>query len=184
MTAVASGLRPALPGSFRIASPDEESVAVLLEDLVREYDTRYPPPPGSDHSAQEEIDRYPRSAFRHPDGAFVVYEEDGDVLAGGAFKRLSPDTAEVKRVWTRADARGRGLAKALMTRLEDVARDYGYQAIFLTTGPHQAEAVALYLACGYQPGFDPAQYPVQPGPHPFSKVIGHRPTAPNTEEHS
>jgi GNAT superfamily N-acetyltransferase len=133
-------------------------------------------------SATTEINRYPDTAFRAPDGAFVVYEEDGIVLAGGAFKRLSPDTAEIKRVWTDADARGKGLATAIMARLEDQARTLGYQALFLTTGPNQAEAVALYLRCGYHPGFDPASYPVQPGPHPFSKVIGTPPTRTHTEE--
>ncbi|WP_291279350.1 GNAT family N-acetyltransferase [Galactobacter sp.] len=171
MTTVTTSRSAALTGRFRVADPTDPAVAVLLRDLVREYDTRYPPPPGEVRSAQEEIDRYPEKAFRAPDGAFVLYEEDGALLAGGAFKRLSPDTAEIKRVWTHPEARGRGLAKAIMARLEDTARELGYQALFLTTGPNQAEAVALYVSTGYHPGFDPDAYPVQPGPHPFSKVI-------------
>ncbi|MGO3088715.1 MAG: GNAT family N-acetyltransferase [Galactobacter sp.] len=161
-----------LSGTFRTATVSDPGVVELLEDLVVEYDTRYPPPPGQQRSAREEINRYPSAAFQAPDGAFVVYEEDGKVLSGGAFKRLSPDTAEIKRVWTSSQARGRGLATATMAELENLARSYGYQALFLTTGPNQAEEVRLYLACGYAPGFDPAAYPVQPGPHPFSKVIG------------
>jgi GNAT superfamily N-acetyltransferase len=165
-----------LTGVFRVADPRDPAVAVLLADLVREYDTRYPPPPGETRSATTEINRYPDDAFRAPNGAFVVYEEHGTVVAGGAFKRLSPDTAEIKRVWTHPDVRGRGLATAIMDRLEAVAVDYGYKALFLTTGPNQPEAVALYLRTGYSPGFDPSAYPVQAGPHPFSKVIGPAPT--------
>lgn len=161
-----------LPGAFRVAAPEDPSVLVLLEDLVREYDERYGRSSLGQHGARAEIDRYPAAAFTPPDGAFLVYEEAGEVLSGAAFKRLSTDTAEVKRVWTRADQRGRGLARITMAELERVAAAAGYGSLFLTTGPHQPEAVRLYLGAGWAPGFDPARYPVHAGPHPFTTTLG------------
>jgi len=160
-----------LPGRFRVASPEDPAVLVLLDDLVREYTERYGTRLNRAGS-RAEIDRYPNQVFLPPDGAFIVYEEGAEVLSGAAFKRLSTDTAEVKRVWTRADQRGRGLARATMDELCRVAADAGYGSLFLTTGPRQPEAVRLYLAAGWAPGFDPDRYPVHYGPHPFTTTLG------------
>ena len=164
--------RDTLNGSWRIADPADPAVAVLLEDLVREYTLRYGDSfDGQPHSARNEINRYPRERFVAPDGAFLLYEEGGEVISGGAIMRLDASTAEVKRVWTHPEHRGRGLAAATMAGLEATAAQLGYTRIYLTTGPAQPEAVALYLATGYTPGFDPAGYPATAGPHPFTKDL-------------
>lgn len=161
-----------LPGTWRIAPVSDPSVQILLEDLVREYHERYGDSlGGSPHSAREEVERYPAHRFEAPEGTFLVYEENGEPLTGGAFMRFDESTAEVKRVWTRSDQRGRRLAAATMARLEERARDLGYSRIYLTTGPAQPEAVALYLRTGYTPGFDPEHYPANQVPHPFSKNL-------------
>lgn len=65
-------------------------------------------------------------------------------------------TAEVKRVWTSGERRGQGLARLVLAELEREARRLGYANIYLTTGPRQPEARALYLATGYTPLFDTA----------------------------
>jgi GNAT superfamily N-acetyltransferase len=163
---------PALPGTWRIAPVSDPSVQILLDDLVREYHERYGSSlGGAPHSARAEVERYPAERFEAPHGTFLIYEEDGEPLTGGALMRYDEATAEVKRVWTRADQRGRRLAAATMTHLEERARELGYTRIYLTTGPAQPEAVALYLRAGYTPGFDPAQYPTRQVPHPFSKDL-------------
>lgn len=144
-----------LPGTWRVAAVSDPSVVELLEDLVREYTERYGSSfDGQPHSARVEINRYPAQRFAAPLGAFVIYEEDGVPLTGGAIMPgPDPRTAEVKRVWTRADQRGRGLARATMAQLEASAVELGYTRLYLTTGPAQPEAVALYLGTGYNPGF-------------------------------
>lgn len=175
----------ALPGTWRVAPVGDPSVVELLEDLVREYTQRYGNSfDGQPHSARVEINRYPADRFAAPLGAFVVYEEDGVPLTGGAIMPGPPQhqapassdsperrTAEVKRVWTRHDQRGRGLAGATMAQLESRAAQLGYTHLYLTTGPAQPEAVALYLKTGYTPGFDPHAYPANPGAHPFTKEL-------------
>ena len=48
-------------------------------------------------------------------------------------------------------ARGLGLAKRMLARLEDTALDVGSQAMILETGTAQPEAMALYEGSGYAP---------------------------------
>ena len=64
---------------------------------------------------------------------------------------LFDDYAEVKRMYTRPTARGRGLAKALLRRIEDEARDVGKSVVRLETGIRQTEAIALYRGMRFQP---------------------------------
>lgn len=127
--------------------------APLLADLEREYDARYGVAVFGE-PAIVEIDRYPDEAFAPPGGAFLVLLHAGEAIAGGAFMPFDAETAEMKRVWTRGDWRGRGLAGHVLTELESRAARQGYTRMYLTTGPRQPEARSLYLKHGYTPLFD------------------------------
>ena len=59
-------------------------------------------------------------------------------------------TAELKRVSTRADARGCGVASALIAAGESWAIDHGYREIVLTTSSFQPAALTLYARRGYR----------------------------------
>jgi GNAT superfamily N-acetyltransferase len=133
--------------------PDDPLAAPLFAELAVEYDTRYGDLFGG---ASEELTRYPAAAFLPPDGEFLLLVEDGVAVAGGAFMRRAPDTAEVKRMWTAASHRRRGLARRVLALLEQRAAAAGYARMYLTTGPRQPEARDLYLAAGWTPLFDPA----------------------------
>jgi len=67
-----------------------------------------------------------------------------------ALRRLGSEL-EVKRVVVLAEARGRGLARALMAYLEGSATTGGARRLILQTGDRQPEAVALYRSLGYRP---------------------------------
>src|SRR3954468_5185842 len=88
--------------------PDDDLARPLFAELAVEYDTRYGSLFGN---AVDELTRYPAAEFLPPDGELVLLREDGEAVAGGAFRRHSdPATAEVKRMWTSAAHRRRGLA--------------------------------------------------------------------------
>jgi putative acetyltransferase len=53
-------------------------------------------------------------------------------------------------MYTRPAARGRGLAKTLLRRIEDEARAAGKPVLRLKTGIHQREAIGLYEAVGFR----------------------------------
>jgi putative acetyltransferase len=83
-----------------------------------------------------------------PHVRFCVARLDGVAVACGGIA-LFDGYAEVKRMYTRPQARGRGVAKALLRRLEDEARAAGKTMLRLETGQHQAEAVGLYRRAGF-----------------------------------
>lgn len=138
----------------------------LLDELVVEYGTRY-----ARLTPNSQLTEVPASDFLPPDGAFLLVTELGESIAGGALRRYDDDTAEVKRVWTSARHRRRGLAHRVMAELERKARELGYRRLHLTTGPRQPEARALYLASGYQPRFDVTADPETIGPLAFGKEL-------------
>ena len=85
-----------------------------------------------------------------PDGAYVVVLEDGVPVAGGGVRRLGDDVAEVKRMYTLPDARGRGHGRRLLTALEDAARELGYARVRLDTAATMDVARRLYGDAGYE----------------------------------
>jgi GNAT superfamily N-acetyltransferase len=153
----------------RHTHPLDPQARLVLADLEREYDARYGDLFGE--PASTEINRYPAEAFTAPGGTFLVLESEGSVVSAGAFMRIDEATTEVKRMWTRADHRGRGLARRVLAELEAEARRRGFSRIVLSTGPRQPEAVRLYLAAGYTPLFDPALTAEQIVIHHFEKEL-------------
>jgi ribosomal protein S18 acetylase RimI-like enzyme len=87
--------------------------------------------------------------YAPPRGALLV-AVDGDQYAGMiALRPLAGAVAEIKRLYVRPEARGRGLARQLITRLCDAARRLKYSELRLDTLPMMGEAQALYEACGF-----------------------------------
>jgi GNAT superfamily N-acetyltransferase len=73
-----------------------------------------------------------------------------DCAAGvGALKPLSAETAEVKRLFVRPGYRGLGIARTLLARLLDDARDLCFVTVCLETMPFMTEAHHLYRSVGF-----------------------------------
>ncbi len=149
---------------------NDPRVRPLLDELATEYDTRYGHLFGKG-AAAEELNRYPAGEFAGPGGALLIVQEDGQSVAGGAFRRRGPQTAEFKRIWTHSAHRRRGLARFVLKELEALAVRRGYRTVYLTTGPRQPEAKHLYLNTGYEPQFDLSADPETIGPLAFTKDL-------------
>lgn len=85
---------------------------------------------------------------------------DGELLGVGGLKQLDARHGEVKTMHTAAAARGRGVARALLTALLDEARRRGYTRVSLETGTTSAflPARALYESAGFRPSAPFAGY--------------------------
>lgn len=81
-------------------------------------------------------------------GAFLVARRAGRAIGCGAV-RLVPEGAELKRMFTLPDERGRGVGRAIVDELERVARKLGATRLVLETGVRQSEALALYARAGF-----------------------------------
>lgn len=81
--------------------------------------------------------------------ALICY--DGNKAVGiGAYKEFEPDVAEIKRMYTLPEYRGKGIAKAILTELETWAKEEGHTASILETGFMQVDAIGLYKKLGYE----------------------------------
>ena len=71
--------------------------------------------------------------------------------AGGcvAVRFLSPDTAEMKRLYVRDTHRGKGLGRALAEKAIAIAREARCKRIVLDTLPKMREAQSLYGELGF-----------------------------------
>lgn len=74
----------------------------------------------------------------------------GDTAVGCGAVALFDDYAEVKRMYTREAARGQGVGKALLAKIETEARAAGRRMLRLETGTLQAAAIGLYEGCGFR----------------------------------
>ena len=123
-----------------VSSPTRE-VEELLTELDDILGAAYPP----EQRHALSIDR-----LFQPDIRFYLARLDGEAVGCGGVALLD-DFAEVKRMYTREPARGRGIGKVLLARLEAEARNAGKSLLRLETGIHQTAAIALYERWGFRP---------------------------------
>lgn len=80
----------------------------------------------------------------------VVAYQYGEPVACGAFRELTSEVVEIKRMFVRPASRGQGLAQAVLLELERWAKEKSYACYVLETGRNQPEAIRLYEKIGYR----------------------------------
>ncbi|PWH83014.1 GNAT family N-acetyltransferase [Algibacter marinivivus] len=78
----------------------------------------------------------------------IAYKNDYPVGCG-AFKTYDENTIEVKRMFTKVDARGYGVATKILLELEKWSAELSYKICVLETGKRQEEAVSFYKKMNY-----------------------------------
>ncbi len=86
-------------------------------------------------------------------GGLAAVRRDGRLEALGVWSRFSSpvvaQNAEIRKVMVHPDARGRGLARAVMQALEDHAREHGIEVAILDARGNNHGAHALYESLGW-----------------------------------
>ena len=118
--------------------------AICIE-LVRELSAELGPLYGTDGTAL-----FSPEDVTIPRAAFVVAWLNGEAVGCGALRPMDDETiAEVKRMYVRPAARGNGISRKILARLEELAAEFNYAALQLETGNLQIEAMGLYDSSGY-----------------------------------
>ncbi|WP_336772072.1 GNAT family N-acetyltransferase [Paenibacillus sp. MMO-58] len=81
--------------------------------------------------------------------AVVAYLDDVPVGCGCYREAGDEHTIEIKRMFVKEEARGRGIAQRIVKELEQWASEEGKQEAVLETGTGQPEAISLYKKLGY-----------------------------------
>jgi putative acetyltransferase len=89
-------------------------------------------------------------ALFQPHIRFFLARLNGVAIGCGGIA-LFDDFAEAKRMYVRETVRGRGVAQALLTRIEMEARVAGFGVLRLETGERQAAAFRFYARAGFRP---------------------------------
>lgn len=90
--------------------------------------------------------------YAPPAGCLLVAETDGapaGCIAMRPLPDLGPATCEMKRMYVRPAARGRGIARALGEELLARAGAAGYRMMKLDTSSTMHEAMGLYRSLGF-----------------------------------
>lgn len=160
-------MRPDMTHDLRPAAYDSADAALLTAEVQQEYVRRYG---GEGDTAPVDT-----SEFDGPNGRFFMIYVDDVPAAMGGWRRHDPlgewDDAEIKRMYVRPEFQRRGLARRLLTELEQSALEAGVTRLILETGLAQPEAIALYRSMGYEeiPAF--GYYADEPDSVHLAKVL-------------
>ena len=113
-------------------------------ELVRHLDADLAARDGNEHHFYAQFNKI--NKIKH---VIISYENDTPI-ACGAVKELHPQAMEVKRMYTKPEHRGKGIATNTLMELEKWARELGYKKCVLETGKRQPEAIELYKKNGYK----------------------------------
>ncbi|WP_207480000.1 GNAT family N-acetyltransferase [Arenibaculum pallidiluteum] len=80
---------------------------------------------------------------------FLVARAGGRAVGCGAIVRSGADWAEIKRMFVADEARGLGVGRRLLLRLEEIAAAEGIAFLRLETGIRQPTAIGLYRGAGF-----------------------------------
>jgi carbonic anhydrase len=87
--------------------------------------------------------------YAPPGGALFVAGDRGRLFGMIGLRLFDGAIAEMKRLYVRPEARGRGLARQLIAAALDEARRLRYSEIRLDTLPMMGDAQSLYTAMGF-----------------------------------
>lgn len=157
------GVRPGHAVVIEREPYDSPVARELAGAMMAEVDERYAADGPADGDAPEVVaaHRVRTEQVTPPRGVFVIAWADGDPVGCGAVRPLlggPADVAEIKRMYTTPEARGRGISRALLARLEAEAVGFGYRRVQLESGLRQPEALRLYETAGYHRIPDFGQY--------------------------
>jgi len=137
---------------FTTARGFDESDREAIVALLREYWASLGVA-GEFQNFDAEVAELP-GVYVPPEGQMLFLRDTtGNVLVGCVALRMVPGVAgmcEMKRLYLRPAARGKGLGRHLAVAAMDEARQLGYRRMFLDTMSKLIEAQALYRSLGFR----------------------------------
>jgi len=83
------------------------------------------------------------------EGDFLVVLGGEEIVAMGGFVPVTETTADIRKMRVTSRLQGRGIGRLLLKRLEDGAKELGYEKVQLETGVILHAAIRLYRSAGY-----------------------------------
>lgn len=129
----------------RYSPEDNATVFALHQECLAQVGLR----PGDGVYYDDDFARVEESYLR-AGGEFVVGEVQGEITAIGGLRRVNDLVAEMVRLRVRPDQQGQGYGAAVVTVLEERARELGYRVLRADTTVKQPVAMELYRSSGWR----------------------------------
>lgn len=97
-------------------------------------------------SGQEELP----GVYSPPGGRLLLATYGAEISGCAAYRRMTPQICELKRMYVRPEFRGKQVGWQLASRLIQTARQMGYSLMRLETTTYLEKAIALYSALGFR----------------------------------
>jgi len=139
--------------SFTIANetPLSDDVRALVKQL-NEFTFELTPAEYRHHMTVEQMAQADTTLF-------VARNVNGATLGMGALRRHASGEGEVKRMFVKPEARGLGVGGAILSRIEDLARQEGLSRVVLETGANFDAAKRVYERSGFATCEPVLEYP-------------------------
>lgn len=121
-------------------SPRQAEIIALLEQSDAYMAALYPAE--SNHLLDVE-------SLCAPEVHFLVARWEDRIVGCAALVRGQGGQGEIKRMFVDPSARGQGVGRSLLERIEAIAKEEAIHLLQLETGGQQPEALALYRRFGY-----------------------------------
>jgi GNAT superfamily N-acetyltransferase len=129
--------------------PGHPDAAAVLRPYFTDIASRYYGRPATETEVDSAMAEDPSADLTPPTGAFLLGHRDGLVRGCVGLRVLTPEIAELRRMFVDPAARGEGGGEALLDAAEDVARTLGARSVRLDTRHDLVEARGLYAKHGY-----------------------------------
>ena len=130
-----------------IRPSDDESLALIIRQTLAEFGANHKgtvyDDPSTDHLSE---------IFKTDGSVYFVAEMNGKILGGGGLyptEGLPPATCEFVKMYLLPEARGHGIGRALIEKNLGLAKELGYEQVYLESMPELKTALSLYEKFGW-----------------------------------
>ncbi|WNO09678.1 GNAT family N-acetyltransferase [Teredinibacter sp. KSP-S5-2] len=126
------------------SNKDSPLIKQLVFGVLNEYGLQ--PSPQSTDKDLDDIEQH----YFSRGGYFGVAEENGQIIASFGLYKITHTTCELRKMYSLANQRGKGLGKQLMHYSLKKAKELGFSHVILETAAPLVEAIGLYKKFGFQ----------------------------------
>mgnify|MGYP006267997149 CR=1 FL=1 len=127
--------------SIAVESPLQDDLRALIAEL-NSYLLSLFPPEACSHMSVEQMSQSDTTVF-------LARDAQGQLVGCGALRRHADGVGEVKRMYTRPAQQRQGIGRAILDRIEDLARSEGFSHLVLETGLGLEAAWRVYERAGF-----------------------------------
>jgi putative acetyltransferase len=127
---------------------DNADIAKIIRSCLKEFGADKPGTVYYEESTDNLFGLYSEEK-----SVYFIAEIEGRILGGGGIsptKGLSEDTCELVKMYLLPEARGKGIGAALLNKCLEIAKQKGFNKVYLESLPELSRAITVYEKFGFK----------------------------------